>query len=126
MDEQTDGRTERQVVSPLDACRVHGAKRCLTLVLLDRQTDRQTEGGFDQQSRQTHLFVYRVGISCSANFLFPPLADLSVASLHVSQRHLGVDRMAAGHAEDLQVGVIAVAFSHLDRETDGSVRQTGG
>lgn len=38
---------------------------------------------------------------------------LSIASLHMSQSHLRIDWMAAGHAEDLQVCVLAVSFVHL-------------
>lgn len=47
-------------------------------------------------------------------------ANLSVAPLHVSKRHLRVDGMAAGDAEDLKVGVVTLSFRHLDGE-----RRTG-
>lgn len=50
------------------------------------------------------------------------LAHLSVASLHVPQRHLWVDGVAARHAENLQVRVVAVAFVHL-RGNEGGVSQ---
>lgn len=43
-------------------------------------------------------------------------ANLSVAPLHVSKRHLRVDGMAAGDAEDLKVCVVTVSFRRLDRD----------
>lgn len=43
-------------------------------------------------------------------------ANLSVAPLHVSERHLRVDGMTAGDAEDLKVCVVTVPFRHLDRD----------
>lgn len=54
------------------------------------------------------------------------LANLSIAPLHVSQRHLWVDRMTAGHTEDLKVCVITITFSHLYRwrQTHQTDRET--
>lgn len=41
------------------------------------------------------------------------LLHLCVTSLHVPQCDFGIDRMTTRYTEDLQVGVIAVTFVHL-------------
>lgn len=50
----------------------------------------------------------------------PLESHLSIAPLHVSQRHLGVDGVAAGHTEDLQVCVVPVSLSNLETVRDGT------
>ena len=54
-----------------------------------------------------------------------PYTDLSIASFHVSQRHLWVDGVTAGNTEDLKICVITITFSHLqrDRQVRGRDRQ---
>lgn len=42
---------------------------------------------------------------------------LGIASLHVSKGNFWVDRMATGHAENLQVGVF-IAFIYLQIHTE--------
>lgn len=89
-------RSEDSFISPFYPCGIHGAERGLTLIL-SRHV----------KSRHAKL--------CARAFasLRVLLAHLCVASLHVPQRHLWVDGVAARHAENLQVRVVAVAFVHL-------------
>lgn len=40
---------------------------------------------------------------------------LGIASLHVSQRHFRINGMTAGHAENLEICVVALTFVHLQK-----------
>lgn len=52
-------------------------------------------------------------------------AHLGVAALHVPQGHLGVDGVAAGDAEDLQVRVLGVALRALRGHGAGAAARPG-
>lgn len=68
------------------------------------------------------------GESCKNGLFRPGLSlqtDLSVASLHVSQCHLWVDGMTAGHTEYLEVCVVAVPLSYLYMSQTGESQRRG-
>lgn len=65
---------------------------------------------FETEYYDIHRIIMRIQ-SDSAHF--------GIASLHVTQRHLGVDRVTAGDAENLKVCVV-ISFVHLQGARVGS------
>lgn len=45
-----------------------------------------------------------------------PCVHLGITSLHMPERHLGVDGVTAGHTEDLKVCVLTIGFVHLQEK----------
>lgn len=72
---------------------------------------------FDSHTVETKKITYYTGQTILNEEAVDAGHHLSIASLHVSKCNFWVDRMATGHAENLQVGVF-IAFVYLQMHTE--------